>query len=626
MEIERRILQATFGDQFVENRGYEAERGMLTSRDLTPGGGGAVAVASTYAYDTRGYLQDRTETRSGGPTITEHFGHDELGRLTDWHSDEWEVGYTYDDIGNMGTRTLSSASANETKAFTSGGTLVGPHAVTSVTTNGAPTSYGYDSAGRQTTGPDRTVTYTDFDLPLTVTKAAGTWSFKYDANNSRTVKQGPSGTTIYFGGLYEKRTVGGTVTHVMYIPGEGEPVAQVTQVAGGTPSLEYFHTDHLGTPDVITQSGGTATRMKFDPFGSRLAPDSLASAPMSTPPPLASVTKGFTGHEEDDDLGLINMGGRIYDPLIARFLTADPIVGKPEKSQHLNRYSYALNSPLMKVDPTGLWIDDLMDNDDPPGEPPRSGADFDDPGPGPQPLTWTNDDRETAKAAGLAAAASSTRTTETMGQGAQAPAKISDDQAGQVIQVVDHQEPNKADQGAYVQSLINAAHRLDAGHPSVNYLSSYTYYSLAISAAIYTYGINMSYAVSIAYAPSQTHSFTDFDRNIFIGNAAFSSASWLALTIGHEAEVHAVQTFDNNISAQNDSMAGHVNELQARLYEIKNADRFGLSGTYDQVSQTWSGERGAVLNEARGELNSIHGEYRDRVEHGSFVIDERDKH
>jgi RHS repeat-associated protein len=62
---------------------------------------------------------------------------------------------------------------------------------------------------------------------------------------------------------------------------------------------------------------------------------------------------GLTGHEQLDHLGLVHMGGRVYDPVIGRFLSPDPIVQAPDSSQDLNRYSYAWNNPLSIVDPTG---------------------------------------------------------------------------------------------------------------------------------------------------------------------------------------------------------------------------------------------------------------------------------
>jgi RHS repeat-associated protein len=65
-----------------------------------------------------------------------------------------------------------------------------------------------------------------------------------------------------------------------------------------------------------------------------------------------STTRGYTGHEQLDGVGLIHMNARLYDPEIGRFIQADSLV-EPEATQGLNRYSYVLNNPLTFTDPTG---------------------------------------------------------------------------------------------------------------------------------------------------------------------------------------------------------------------------------------------------------------------------------
>jgi RHS repeat-associated protein len=63
---------------------------------------------------------------------------------------------------------------------------------------------------------------------------------------------------------------------------------------------------------------------------------------------------GFTGQEQLDNLNLVHLNGRVYDPVIARFVSADPIVQAPYDSQSLNRYSYTFDNPLNATDPTGF--------------------------------------------------------------------------------------------------------------------------------------------------------------------------------------------------------------------------------------------------------------------------------
>jgi RHS repeat-associated protein len=58
-----------------------------------------------------------------------------------------------------------------------------------------------------------------------------------------------------------------------------------------------------------------------------------------------------------DLFGLINMNGRVYDPDLGRFISPDPYVQMPGNTQNFNRYSYALNNPLVYTDPSGEFLD-----------------------------------------------------------------------------------------------------------------------------------------------------------------------------------------------------------------------------------------------------------------------------
>jgi len=58
-------------------------------------------------------------------------------------------------------------------------------------------------------------------------------------------------------------------------------------------------------------------------------------------------------HEHLDAFGIINMNGRVYDPLTAQFLSPDPFVQSPDNWVNYNRYGYCLNNPLIYSDPSG---------------------------------------------------------------------------------------------------------------------------------------------------------------------------------------------------------------------------------------------------------------------------------
>jgi RHS repeat-associated protein len=62
---------------------------------------------------------------------------------------------------------------------------------------------------------------------------------------------------------------------------------------------------------------------------------------------------GYTGHEHLDKFNLIDMNGRVYDPVTAGFLSPDIVVQAIDDSRAYNSYSYCYNNPLKAVDPSG---------------------------------------------------------------------------------------------------------------------------------------------------------------------------------------------------------------------------------------------------------------------------------
>lgn len=71
---------------------------------------------------------------------------------------------------------------------------------------------------------------------------------------------------------------------------------------------------------------------------------------------LPLMGRGYSGHEHLPWFGLINMNARLYDPAITQFISPDPYIQDIENSQNHNRYSYALNNPLMYRDENGEFF------------------------------------------------------------------------------------------------------------------------------------------------------------------------------------------------------------------------------------------------------------------------------
>ena len=111
--------------------------------------------------------------------------------------------------------------------------------------------------------------------------------------------------------------------------------------------MSYVIKDHQGSM-YATVTGNTVERYSFDAWGRRRNPQTLSYDNVTT-----SFDRGYTLHEHYDDFGLINMNGRLYDPLVGRMLSPDIVIQDEQNSQAYNRYSYCFNNPLRYTDPSG---------------------------------------------------------------------------------------------------------------------------------------------------------------------------------------------------------------------------------------------------------------------------------
>jgi RHS repeat-associated protein len=343
--VDGRLTDAVLGDGEQLGRTYDPGTGRL----LTINDGAALSLA--YHYDLDGHVTRRDDLVGGRAEV---FSYDALHRLSEWDLTSpavtRQVGYGYDSLGNLSDVTVDGL-LQELNIYGENGK---PHALTS--NDEGTYAYLYDGRGRQVQAPGRQVTFTEFDLPRTVTlPGAAQTSFRYDAARSRVKKEGPAGIVITLAGLFERRGSPGHVQDVFYVHGADGPVAQVVYDEGtSVTSVEYLHLDALGSVGAVTNAQGVVKeRLYYEPFGARR---DAADHPLAAP--AKDVLLGFTGDRHDDDLGLIDMRGRVYDPALRRFLTPDPVVTDPLSGQSYNRYSYVVNNPVNLTDPTGFdWWD-----------------------------------------------------------------------------------------------------------------------------------------------------------------------------------------------------------------------------------------------------------------------------
>ena len=110
----------------------------------------------------------------------------------------------------------------------------------------------------------------------------------------------------------------------------------------------YIHKDSLGSVDTVTNSRAQIVlRNTYTPFGAL-----LSSLNPNTKFKKEDL-RGYTSHKQLYSFNLIDMGGRMYDPRISRFLSVDPLISMPYNSQRYNRYNYVMNNPLKYIDPSG---------------------------------------------------------------------------------------------------------------------------------------------------------------------------------------------------------------------------------------------------------------------------------
>ncbi|RKH45243.1 RHS repeat-associated core domain-containing protein [Corallococcus sicarius] len=358
------LTRELFGNGVSSLRRYD-NQGQL--RFIETQGGQGVLQRNAYAWHAGGQLRLRNDLLGN---VMEGFSYDTLNRLTKWDvktaCNTSTTDFAYDSVGNLLHRSVVQQGADaftEQQDYRYGEAGAGPNAMTGL----GGEVFGYDDAGNQLSwaapnGDYRQVTYTSFSLPKVLESAqAGQLDFNYDAFQQRVSKLRNNGdSTLYVSGLYEKRQTAGVVSHAFRIPGANGPVAQVQWTAGsGGFDIEtlYLHGDHLGSVETISnQAGGVFRQRKYQPFGAQANPSNPTQRVLPT---TGSIRRGFTGHEDDAEFALVNMGGRLYDPRAGRFLSADPFVSAPFSSQGYNRYSYVFNNPLSMTDPSGFTAEGL---------------------------------------------------------------------------------------------------------------------------------------------------------------------------------------------------------------------------------------------------------------------------
>ncbi len=364
--------------------------------------GNGVTVDNTYLSET-GWLDTRRVKKGAQDLYFVDMGHDLLGNVKTRNSQylstvgsgsNYTETYFYDSLNRMDKRTISlSANGNalpvdfrETQEYVydAWGNFSHKHGVgfykydaskvhkllgiydNAAFSGGQQYNFAYDANGNITSDGKREFTYGSFDKPVFMRTTDGDNSSKMEYGVDRELYRKEdcfyqnykktTVTTTYLGAYEKVVRVGGegNITEHKYNLGE----MVITQRSNGSNDTFYLHKDHQGSVTLTTdKNGNVVSEGIYDPWGKRteIYQSSLLAGLTILPP----TDKGYTGHKHIDGMGIIHMGGRIYDPTLGRFLQADPHIQAPLNSQNYNRYSYVLNNPMSYTDPSGYFFKKL---------------------------------------------------------------------------------------------------------------------------------------------------------------------------------------------------------------------------------------------------------------------------
>ncbi|HPE61926.1 MAG TPA: FG-GAP-like repeat-containing protein [Thiolinea sp.] len=372
---EGQAIKQSLGNGVTDIRDYEPLRNTLRNQ-FSYNAQSTLIRSEGYTFDALGNLLERRDNLNAG--VYEGFVYDNMNRLDTVTSAYHAPGggltstvqsHTYDGHGNLLTK-------GELEYTYEGGSWPGSvHQVAQQDQNGVVDDvFSYDGRGNMLyAGDARHIAWTSFNKPSRITRLDQSARFAYNSDQQRMLKMASRGTTWYLDAGYERfrDSSSGRETFKYPVMVGGQQVAYVKQnwLPGGTDPLDnaqstlYLLSDHLGSVSQLLDSAGNRLEsLSFDAWGSRRAG---SWSPLDTKTSTLSLlrhyalTIGFTGHEMDEDFGFINMKGRLYDPRLGRFISADPFVQFANNTQSYNHYSYVLNNPLSYTDPTGYFLSGL---------------------------------------------------------------------------------------------------------------------------------------------------------------------------------------------------------------------------------------------------------------------------
>jgi RHS repeat-associated protein len=363
------VLTMVYPSAFQVNYAYNANGYLETVK----GGNSAATLKSIFTNNTMNSFNQYTKYTLGNGKISENTYNNGIPTsyytaATQYLTFNWDL-----KTGNLSGRTDAQKNKTESFAYDNQNRLL-------TGAGGTPFTINYAANGNITSKTDagsyeyttpkinavskincvaniplltQTVTYNDFFQPDKVKEGAFELNYTYSSDYQRIKSELKNNNVVtntrYYFGDYEKDITAGTTRHIHYISA-GQGLVAIVVREGATDSYFFTYTDYLGSILTVTDDAGAiVAEQSFDAWGRKRNPTNWTYTAIPAVP--VWLYRGYTGHEHLPQFGLINMNGRMYDPVVGRMLSVDNYVHGG--TQGFNRYSYAMNNPLKYTDPSG---------------------------------------------------------------------------------------------------------------------------------------------------------------------------------------------------------------------------------------------------------------------------------
>lgn len=237
-----------------------------------------------------------------------------------------------------------------------------------------PTSLELNEKGEETLKNNliQSISYNENNDPIFISGVKGDVAFEYGLSAMR--------QKVSFGGKIEENAEGkytryysadgsfeitidnetGKEKHILHIGGSPyeSNIVYLKNFKEEEGSFKFLHKDYLGSILAISDEEGNKLEQRhYDAWGV-MTHLQIGNGDVITDEEIIHnssliISRGYTSHEHFFEVGLIHMNGRLYDPLLRRFLNADENIQDPHNTQNYNKYGYVYNNPLMYNDPSG---------------------------------------------------------------------------------------------------------------------------------------------------------------------------------------------------------------------------------------------------------------------------------